>query len=433
MDFRKYSLLWAILFLKGGEVFSIPQIVLKGDQSCVLSERGEIKCWGRNHYGQLGAGNTEDRGDQPNEMGENLPAVDLGEKAISLAVGNFHACALLENRKIKCWGNNFYGQLGQGDKYHRGDEPDEMGGNLPYVDLGNEKVLSLVAGSAYFCALLKSGRVKCWGHNQYGVLGLGGTAPRGDEPNEMGDNLPYVDLGKEKAIFLVAGGHHTCAILENRKVKCWGNNDRGQLGLGDVEIRGDEPDEMGEKLPYVDLGKEKVTLLAPGYDHTCALLESGRVKCWGGNLGGTLGLGDKNHRGDQPNEMGEKLPNVDVGKGKVASLMAGSFRNCVLFESDQVKCWGANSLGQLGLGDKENRGDEPNEMGEGLPYIDLGIAIQSLFTGTSGVHTCAVLINNAIKCWGANFYGALGLGDTLPRGALPGDMGNNLEFVDLGF
>ncbi|MBI3976703.1 MAG: hypothetical protein HY331_00825, partial [Chloroflexi bacterium] len=165
----------------------------------------------------------------------------------------------------------------------------------------------LVSGNAHTCALLGNGTVKCWGWNNAGQLGLGDTNNRGDGSNEMGSNLPAVQLGGT-AVALTAGIWHTCALLSDSAVKCWGQNNYGQLGLGDTDSRGDGPNEMGTNLPAVQLGGTAVALTAGG-SHNCALLNDGVVKCWGYGL---LGLGDTNHRGDEPNEMGTNLPAVDL-------------------------------------------------------------------------------------------------------------------------
>ncbi|KXZ42574.1 hypothetical protein GPECTOR_133g613 [Gonium pectorale] len=117
----------------------------------------------------------------------------------------------------------------------------------------------------------------------------------GDGPGEMGDNLFYVDLGTGRTVAaLAAGAYHTCAVLDNGKAKCWGINGNGRLGYGDTADRGDAPGEMGDSLPYVDLGTtgRKVAALAAGDAHTCAMLDNGGVKCWGFNGNGRLGYGD---------------------------------------------------------------------------------------------------------------------------------------------
>ena len=345
--------------------------------TCALLSGGSVKCWGGNGAGQLGLGDTSYRGDGPNEMGDNLLAVDLGTSKTASAVvtGNFHTCALLNDGSVKCWGHNSAGQLGLGDNDYRGDGPNEMGNNLPAVNLGTGKTASaIVAGALHTCALLNDGTVKCWGHNLYGQLGLVDTNYRGDDPNEMGDNLPAVNLGTgTTASVVVAGKYHTCALLNDDSVKCWGNNDYGQLGLDDKDSRGDDSSEMGDNLPAVNVGAGKTAsaIVAGGF-HTCAILNDGSVKCWGYNSNGQLGLGDTIQRGDGPNDMSDNLPAVNLGTGKTASAMgAGYSYSCAILNDGSVKCWGLNADGQLGLGDTNNRGDKPNEMGDNLPNVKL--------------------------------------------------------------
>jgi len=171
-----------------------------------------------------------------------------------------------------------------------------------------------------------------------------------------------------------AGGYHTCALLSSGAVKCWGYNTYGQLGLGRMNSRGDEDGEMGAALPVVDLGSGvTVTAISAGRFHTCALLSSGAVKCWGDNAYGQLGFGDMNSRGDEDGEMGAALPVVDLGSGvTVTAISAGGYHTCALLSSGAVKCWGDNANGQLGFGDTNRRGDEDGEMGAALPVVDLG-------------------------------------------------------------
>jgi len=114
--------------------------------------------------------------------------------------------------------------------------------------------IPITAGSAHSCYMLDNGSVKCWGKNNLGQLGLGDTSTRGDNSSEMGDNLTIVDLGSGRtATALEAGDYHTCAILDNASVKCWGANAAGQLGLGDTNNRGDGSGEMGDNLPVIGL------------------------------------------------------------------------------------------------------------------------------------------------------------------------------------
>ena len=233
-------------------------VVAGSSYSCALLLDGTVKCWGWNSVGQLGQGDTDDRSDGPGEMGDNLPAIDLGtdRTAVAIAVGSSHVCVVLDNGTVKCWGSNSSGQLGQGDTDHRGDDAGEMGDNLQAIDLGTGRTAVAVAtGAAQSCVLLDNGTVKCWGANGSGQLGQGNTTVRGDDPGEMGDNLPAIDLGTNRtADGLVAGWMHVCARLDNQSVKCWGENGTGQLGQESTTDLGDGPAEMGDNLPEIDLG-----------------------------------------------------------------------------------------------------------------------------------------------------------------------------------
>jgi cysteine-rich repeat protein len=353
-----------------------------------------------------------------------------------IATGAYTACSLFKHGRIKCWGGNYSGQLGLGDTSYRGDEAGEMGDALPAVDLGAGKTAqALAVGGFHTCALLQDGTVKCWGENNYGQLGLGDQLNRGDKPGQMGDALPTVDLGAGKTAQALAAGHfHTCALLQDGTVKCWGENNYGQLGLGDQLNRGDKPGQMGDALPIVDLGAGKTAqALAAGGSHTCALLQDGTVKCWGENYLGQLGLGDKSSRGDEAGEMGDTLSAVDLGAGKTAkALAAGHEHTCALLQDGTAKCWGWNGNGQLGLGDKSSRGDEAGEMGDALPAVDLGAGKTAKALAVGDFHTCALLQDGTVKCWGENYLGQLGLGDKSYRGDEAGEMGDALPAVDLG-
>jgi len=341
--------------------------------SCALLEGGSIACWGRNKEGELGLGDDVDR-----SSAMDTAVIDLGAGRAAIAVdagkGGF-TCALLDDGSVKCWGANSYGSLGLGDSLQRGTFAGEMGDALPAVDLGTgRRAVAMATGSAHTCAILDDGRVKCWGQNETGQLGVGDLVTRGDDPGEMGDALPAVDLGAgRKAVAIAAGSYHTCAILDDDRLKCWGGNYAGELGLGDSLSRGDEPGEMGDALPAVDLGAGKVAVkVTLGEQHSCALLENGEVKCWGSGPHGELGLGVINNRGAAPGEMGAALPPVRLGAGKVVVDMdAGGRHTCARFGDGSVKCWGLNAEGQLGLGDMEDRGYFEPAMGDALPKLSL--------------------------------------------------------------
>ena len=345
---------------------------LGGGHACAILSNGRVKCWGANAYGQLGAGDVLSRGDAPNEMGESLPYVDLGAgaSAASISLGLDHACALVSSGYVLCWGRNNVGQLGYGDTWTRGDFPGEMGSNLPAVSMGSVWAATSISCGSFFSCAVAGGVVKCWGQNNFGQLGAGISALSvGDEVNEMGNQLIPVNLGAgvmASAVF--AGSFHACAITTSLQVKCWGQNSNGQLGYEDQFVRGFSSDDMGSNLPFVNLGEGFVPAsMCLGYAHTCVLdSATKRVKCFGYNAFGQLGYGDNTDRGKDANTMGSWLPFVNV-QG-VQQVSCGPHHTCVLLQNDAtVRCWGYSSLGNLGYGDMDPLNDASL-----APPVDLG-------------------------------------------------------------
>jgi alpha-tubulin suppressor-like RCC1 family protein len=344
---------------------------------------------------------------------------------------------LLDNASVKCWGRGSRGQLGQGNNNNLGDGANEMGDNLPSIDLGTGRTATAIStGGLQTCALLDNASVKCWGYNIYGQLGQGNTNNLGDGANEMGDNLPSIDLGTGRtATAITLGGYyHMCALLDNASVKCWGSNSRGQLGQGNTNNLGDGANEMGDNLTSIDLGTGRTaTAISAGYQHNCALLDNASVKCWGYGSDGQLGQGNTNTIGDGANEMGDNLTSIDLGTGRTATaISAGQNHTCALLDNASVKCWGSNNNGQLGQGNTNNLGDGANEMGDNLPSIDLGTGrTATAISASSGDHTCVLLDNSAVKCWGYGGDGRNGQGNTNTIGDDSNEMGDNLPAIDL--
>ncbi|KAG8468551.1 hypothetical protein KFE25_013634 [Diacronema lutheri] len=401
-----------------------------------MLDDGSVKCWGSNSDGQLGQGDTLDRGDGANEMGDDLAPILLGTNrtAVKITAGEAHTCALLNDGSVKCWGDNGYGQLGQGDGLDRGDGANDMGDNLAPVLLGtNRTAVEIVAGGFHTCALLDDGSAKCWGDNDYGQLGQGDGIDRGDGANEMGDDLAPILLGTNRtAVEIAAGGTHTCALLDDGSAKCWGDNSFGQLGQGNTFARGDGVNEMGDDLAPVLLGTGRTAVeIVAGESHNCALLDDGSAKCWGNNFLGRLGQGDALDRGDGVNEMGDDLAPILLGTNRTAvKITAGASHNCALLDDGSAKCWGSNGKGRLGQGDVLARGDAANEMGDDLAPILLGTNRTAVKITAGASHTCALLDNGSVKCWGDNDYGQLGQGDKLDRGDTANEMGDDLAPVE---
>jgi len=378
--------------------------------TCALLDEGTVKCWGNGVAGQLGYDSTANVGDEPGEMGA-LPPVNLGagRTATAVTAGYFHTCALLDNATVKCWGNNGGGQLGQDSTDTLGDEAGEMAA-LPPVNLGAGRTATTVtAGAFHTCALLDNATVKCWGNGDYGQLGQDSTDTLGDEAGEMGA-LPPVNLGAGRTATAVTAGYfHTCALLDNATVKCWGYGASGQLGQGSTANLGDEPGEMAA-LPPVNLGAGRTaTAVTAGYGHTCALLDNATVKCWGYGDYGQLGQDSTDTLGDEAGEMAAVVP-VDLGAGRTATAITAAgvgAHTCALLDNATVKCWGNGGSGQLGQDSTDNLGDDPGEMAALAP-VNLGAGRTATATAAGANHTCARLDNATVKCWGNNDYGQLG-------------------------
>ena len=334
-----------------------------------------------------------------------------------VAKGGFHTCFLFPDGRLKCWGYNLFGQLGLGDTSSRGDDEREMGSALGYINLGSGRTAKATsAGNSHTCAVLDNDKVKCWGTNSHGQLGLGNkvsTSTPGNSTVNLGTNLTA------KAISV--GNDHACAILDNDKVKCWGRNSHGQLGLGDTKDRGGATAEMGDALPYVEIGNQTAKAVSAGDSYTCVILNNDQVKCWGLNNYGQLGLRHTRVINQPQNQS------ISLGANRKAkAISAGSFHTCVILDENSLKCWGRNDSGQLGLETDTNSTSPPNNP------VDLGTgrAVREVSTGFA--HTCVVLDNDEMKCFGNNGHGQLGLGDTENLGDEAGEMGSALPAISLG-
>ena len=404
----------------------VEKLATKGSHNCALFQSGRIKCWGDNSHGQLGY-ETDERslGNESGEMGESLAFVNLGTdtygnylRAIDITTGSKHSCAILSNFRVKCWGYNAFGGLGLGHRKRAvGNDPGEMGDELPFVDLGrtpNGKhwgVKALSAGAAHTCAILGYNEraaakgVKCWGANNLGQLGLGHSNHRGRTSAQMGANLPFVNLGRTNRWpyrllleDLQVGYNHTCVILTTHKLKCWGDNKFGQLGQGQDSQdwgSGRYGNLMGNGLPIIDLGgAPRVQQVVLGRSHTCAsLLENGLVKCWGYSENGESGLASRKTRGDDPREMGTNLPHLYFRHRQLrtAFLTAGGSHNCIIFNLGGLKCWGANSFGQLGRGHTYNLGDNNKEHIMNIDYVNFLINRVKEVYGGKKPYLCPLL------------------------------------------
>lgn len=330
--------------------------------TCVIMTAGAVKCWGRNNFGQLGDGTTTDRS-------EPVEVSGLSSGAIEITAGESHTCALTEAGGVKCWGLNSSGQLGDGTKTEK---------NVPTnVSELTSGAVSISAGGEHTCSLMDDGGVKCWGISYNGTI-TKKTTPEA-VPGITGD-----------AAEISAGYDYTCALMTSGGVKCWGRNYIGQLGDGTIDDRSD-PD-------YVSGLDSGVKAISSGFNHACALMAAGDVKCWGRNNFGQLGDGTNTDR---------LQPIIVSGLASdLTAISAGSVHTCALTSSGKIICWGRNYSGQLGDGTTTDR-YEPVDVSE------LSNGGQEIWSG--GLHTCALTSSDELKCWGRNYYGQLGDGTTTDR------------------
>lgn len=343
-----------------GGLSGVTAIAAGGSTACALVSGGGVKCWGANDAGQVGDGTTD---------GRSAPAAvsGLASGVSAVDVGSYHACALMAGGGVKCWGSNDSGQLGDGALDNQPTPVDVAG-------LANP-VTAISAGGYHTCAV--AGGVVCWGGNFYGQLGDG----------SFDDSLsPVAVAGLESdASALAAGYDHNCALTNAGGVKCWGDGYEGEFGDGTFT----EDPVLGETLGL----SSGVTSIASGGIHTCAVLDTGHVQCWGGNPFGQLGDGVNNSH---------PIPAiVETITGTFAFVDGGSSHTCGLTTGGGVKCWGMNNASQLGDGTTIYR-TVPTSV------ISLTNGINALSAGA--YHNCALTTAGGVKCWGANWWGALGDG-----------------------
>jgi len=330
--------------------------------SCAVTSAGTVRCWGKaDAEGALGRGAIPAAATGASEAVD----VDLGADAVAIVVGHEFSCALTAERSVRCWGRNDTGQLGYGHTQNLGDdEPPSVAGD---VSLGGE-VIQMAAASFHVCALLASGHVRCWGSsgaNEDGLfggqLGLGHNDDIGDD--ELPSAVDPVAL-PNRAIRVAAQGAHSCAVLADGRLFCWGHNTFGQLGLGHNETIGD--DETPTSAGHVGLPAPVIDL-ALYADGTCVLLDNNEVRCWGEGSAGQHGAGHEQILGIE--ELPADLPPLDLGPDEIVELAAGGAHVCARATNANIRCWGLNHAGQLGLGHTMDIGDDELPVAAGpVPY-----------------------------------------------------------------
>ena len=392
--------------------------------TCALLSVGRVRCWGFNREGELGYANTETIGDDETPASAGPVDLGAGRTATAISAGDFHTCALLDDATVRCWGFGANGRLGTGSGANIGDG--ETPGSIPPVRLGAGRTArALSSGGAHTCAVLDDGSLRCWGFGFQGALGYGSTADIGDD--ETPDLAGPVDLGAGHTAKAVSGGDfHTCALLEDSAVRCWGFGANGQLGYASGAMIGD--DETPAVVGPVDLGTGRTaTAISAGGAETCAGLDDASVRCWGFGREGRLGYGNLSPVGDDetPGSVGP----VNLGAGRTATAISvGDAFVCARLDSAALRCWGSGRDGRLGYANTNHVGDD--ELPGSLGPVDLGAGRSATAISLGSRHACARLENDDVRCWGYGGNGRLGIcnelniGDTeTPAAVGPVDLG----------
>lgn len=358
----------AYTIVVNGAVLHVTQIASGYYHSCAVTTAGGLKCWGVNTSGQLG----------DNSSTQRLSPVDvvgLTSGVALVAAENTNTCAVTTAGSVKCWGDNEFGQLGNG-RVTASKVPVDVTG----LSTG---VVSLAIGYRHACALTGAGDAKCWGDNSTGQLG---------NNSSTSSSVPVDVYGLAASVAsVVAGGNHTCAVTKAGGAKCWGYGTYSMLGDGTQNARYAPVDVVG-------LSSGVAQLLATS-NNTCALTTAGGVKCWGFNGQGQVGDGTKTQRSTPVDVTG-----LTAGVTKLA-LGGGASHHCAITDVGGLKCWGANTNGALGDSSTTNR----------LVPVDVaGLAVGVTSVSVGYRHTCAVA-SGAAKCWGANSYGQVGDKSTTQR------------------
>jgi alpha-tubulin suppressor-like RCC1 family protein len=331
-----------------------------GYHSCQALGPGTVRCWGDNEFGQIGDGTTTER---------HTPVQVTGiGKAVSIATGNYFSCALLAGGAVKCWGRNEYGQIGDNTTADRSTP-------VSVLNLGAPAV-AIAAGEDHACALIVGGKLKCWGYNGSGTLG---------DDTVTNSSTPVFVHKLSHVVDVDAGDFHTCATKADGTEWCWGYNNYGQLGNGTT---------TDSLVPTQVVGVKHALATALGDYTSCALNQARKVICWG--------YGGYGARGDGTTTETKTMPGPVSALSNVAKLAYGYFNGCAVVKSGSELCWGRNSEGQVGDGSTSDA-PTPRTVAQLGRVADLGIGYE---------HALAMLKSGQTKAWGYNSTGQLGDGTT---------------------
>ena len=414
---RALLVLLAQLPLAGGVPAELTGSVCAGDaHSCALTTAGQVSCWGRNGAsGRLGLGSVA-----ANVMLAGS-YVSLGGSgvAVQISCGKLHTCALLQEGHVRCWGSGANGRLGLGDTRTVGTSAATLPSSAGDVVLdGSGIATQVVCGADHTCAVLQEGGVRCWGVGGKGALTYAAGGSVAGAPDALSPVAAVVGC---RAIQLSAGNGFTCALCETGMLRCWG------LGLDGAAATFQAP-----HPPPSFGGGTKVTMVSSGEEHTCVLLATGSIRCFGVGTGACVACTKEARLGLGAAGSVTAAAALDIGSGTgqaIAQVSCGMYHTCIVLDDNALRCFGYSGYGRLGYGGAPTSfgialgdGSKPPPTaywaakGSGSPYADVmaGGAVVQVAAGSR--HTCVVRQDKAVLCFGLGNDGRLGYGDERTRG-----------------
>lgn len=409
-------------------VYSYSTLSSGGYSQCVITEDERVVCWGSNENGKRGLGGGIG-GEETTPYNRAVPWLvqNLAGGMVEVSTGGWSTCSLEDTGQIWCWGGGQYGQLGTAIDVCQDDGSTtcNMYTNHPpstiLLPSGKTAVSLSDANQGHYCAILDTGEGLCWGYNEHGELGDGTVCTGGNwqsgssNPTPAGcnaNNGRYIPQIVDDSNFptnssfisISTGFHHTCGIIDNNDLYCWGRNDDGQLGIGSI---------ADVNYPLPQLVDSNVIAVGTGDDHTCALYQSQIVKCWGANYDSQLGTGN-NFWYNEPTtiNLSTNIP--------IISLEVAYKNTCAISEELVPYCWGANWWGQTGNGGGDNtHQSNPLAIGVNTALIDFGERPNVIATSINGNTLCIIHAgqNNSshslgdVVCGGQAYRGQMGDGN----------------------
>jgi alpha-tubulin suppressor-like RCC1 family protein len=333
-----------------------------GRHACAILANRTIGCWGQNTSGQLGAGSG------PSNTPRIVDPISDADP-IGISAGASHTCAVFADGTIECWGENADGQLGDGTFTRR---------TRPVRAVGISNARTVEVGADVSCAILGDFSVKCWGNNSAGSLGDGTTVDR---------STPVVVSGIDLATDLTVGTFHACAVLADKTAQCWGGNGLDQLG--------NDPAPAFSATPVPVQGLDDAVAISAGFGHTCVVKSAGGVSCWGKNSDGQLGDGSSTDR---------DFPTPVVGIGTAVDIGVGYEHSCAVMADGTTRCWGDNLQSQLTSASANTK--------EQTPVASTDVVDAAAISG-GRAFTCVQTASGKTRCWGLGIFSQLGNGADL--------------------